>query len=155
MMRFTDIPSAIIESRFTPPPHPWRFQPESCVKRHEISTNTFPVQQCTFSCDKGRPARSSSKNTMEKFILVVKSVSKRQSEKPGGQKEDSVKAQQHFLLKDSNGSRLKWEIERQNPDRLQASVGTLLTATGIKMGISILKAVQDTQYFNTCSEPAL
>lgn len=112
MMRFTDIPSAIIESRFTPPPHPWRFQPESCVKRHEISTNTFPVQQCTFSCDKGRPARSSSKNMMEKFILVGKSVTKRQSEKPGGQKEDSVKAQQHFLLKVLLKTKMgNWETE--------------------------------------------
>lgn len=36
---------------------------------------------------------------MEKFILVVKSVTKRQSEKSGWQKEDNMKVQQVFLLK--------------------------------------------------------
>lgn len=61
-----------------------------------------------------------------------------------------MKAQQVFLLKPL--ARLKRDLERYNSDRLQALVGTLLTAVRIKMGIPILKAVQDTWYFNACSK---
>lgn len=61
-----------------------------------------------------------------------------------------MKAQQVFLLKAL--TRLKRDVERYNSDRLQALVGTPLAAIRIKMGIPILKAVQDTRYFNACSK---
>lgn len=98
LMRFTDTSLGITESIFKP--LCW-----SCVKHHEISTNTFPIFQCTFNCGKWRPAWRSSKNTMGKFILVVKS----KTEWKAWLTEDSVKV---FLLKAPHKfKRGNWETQ--------------------------------------------
>ena len=47
---------------------------------------------------------------MEKLILVVKSITKKQSKKPGWQQADSVKVQQVFLLKGPHKTNMRhWE----------------------------------------------